>query len=383
MSAGRCSAKERRTAPSLACSLHAVRAALALTLLVMSCGGDPGPGSPGRGARGPRAERAEVARGASGEGVAALGPASVKLAANAACEACHATESAEWRGSLHARAWDDPVFLAAYAIEPLPFCRGCHAPEAPLDQPSSPARHLGVACISCHVPEAEAQAEGHTRFVRRAGDPGGCAGCHQFEFPEPQAAAMQSTVAEHAASKHHDRSCVDCHMPASPSGAGRSHAFRVQGDSAMLRRAIEASAARVTARVLVVSLVASGAGHAVPTGDMFRQLEVHAVAGAGPGALSAAPVVLSREFAFARGQGGPRRLQTDDRRVPASGEPREARLVFPGDVDALPIRWKVVYHRMGPREAELFGVDREAEAIVIAEGMLPASPARTPNRRIE
>src|SRR5262245_23511904 len=65
-------------------------------------------------------------------------------AENQACEGCHAEIAAEWRGSLHHRAWDDPVFLTAYAIEPLAFCRGCHAPEAiPTDAPSEAARRLG------------------------------------------------------------------------------------------------------------------------------------------------------------------------------------------------------------------------------------------------
>lgn len=52
---------------------------------------------------------------------------------------------------MHQQAWTDPVFLGAYAIEPLPFCRGCHAPMADISNSNDPARLLGVGCVTCHV----------------------------------------------------------------------------------------------------------------------------------------------------------------------------------------------------------------------------------------
>ena len=57
---------------------------------------------------------------------------------NARCEGCHADIAREWRASMHAQASVDPVYQRALAIEPLPFCRGCHAPEA---DPSRAPRH--------------------------------------------------------------------------------------------------------------------------------------------------------------------------------------------------------------------------------------------------
>ncbi len=180
---------------------------------------------------------------------------------------------------------------------------------------------------------------------------------------------MQSTVEEHAASPERDQSCASCHMPRrSGDRPHLDHGFRVQGDPALLRSAVRAEARREGDRVIDLSLAARGAGHAVPTGDMFRRLEVHATAGDGPDAIRATPVVLSRELVFEMTERGPRRRQLDDRRLPASGAPREARLVFPRSVEGLPIRWEVVYHRMGPREAALFGVDLDGEAVQ------PASP---------
>jgi len=298
-----------------------------------------------------------------------------KMAENAACERCHTDIAAEWRGSLHARSWDDPLFLSAYAIEPLPFCRACHAPEAPPEETSSPARHLGVACITCHVPEGvrtvDTEIRTHAVFKARGADKEGCASCHQFEFPDRQEAAMQSTVEEHAASPQRDQSCAHCHMPQLAAGRPhKDHGFRVQGDTEMLRRSLAVSAQRGLERTIDVTLVARGAGHAVPTGDMFRQLEVRATAGDGPDSVKATPVVLAREFELVRTEQGPRRQQVRDRRVPANGEPALARLVFPRPVASLPVRWEVIYRRVGPREAQLFGVDLEAEAVVLASGTI-------------
>src|SRR6185295_15214718 len=49
---------------------------------------------------------------------------------NATCEGCHEDEAREWRASMHAQSDADPVYRRALAREPMPFCRGCHAPEA-------------------------------------------------------------------------------------------------------------------------------------------------------------------------------------------------------------------------------------------------------------
>jgi hypothetical protein len=356
-----------------------VKACLALVLvLAASCGVDRGPDAPAHGA----IEPPSPSSAAWPVAPPAATPIDPKIAANTDCERCHAELAAEWRGSLHAQAWDDPVFLAAYVIEPLAFCRGCHAPEAPVAELASPARHLGVACITCHAPTGRSTATGHAAFTARTrDDPGGCAPCHQFEFPEPQEAAMQGTFEEHARSPAQGRACTECHMRQAPGATRRSHAFRVHDDRAMVASAISTHARRDTERTVIVSLAATGAGHAVPTGDMFRQLEVRAFAGDGARAMEATPAVLARAFALVRGEHGVRRIQIGDGRVPASGAPREARLVFEAPIDDLPIRWQVIYHRMGPREAELFGVDRRADALVIAEGVLPPSPSNAPVRR--
>jgi cytochrome c554/c'-like protein len=307
------------------------------------------------------------------------------VAENGDCVRCHAVIGEEWRQSQHRDAWDDRVFLAAFVLEPIPFCRRCHAPEVAesSDEPD-PARHLGVGCVTCHV-----QADGVLGTRDR---PGGadahpvigeprltgaswCSGCHEFAFPEPQDSAMQGTVAEHRESLHRDRSCQHCHMPLVHDAAGshRSHRFTVQGDAAILRGALVAEARRSSARSIAVELRVTGAGHAVPTGDMFRRLEVRARAGSS----TAAPVVLAREFRREDTPRGPRRLQIGDSRVEASGEPRHVELTFPEPIDAETVGWQVLYQRMGPHEAMLFGVDVAGEETVLASGVLAPPSGET------
>lgn len=308
-------------------------------------------------------------------------------AENRACEACHADIAAEWRGSLHHRAWDDPVFQTAYALEQIAFCRGCHAPEAdPSTVPPEAARRLGVGCVTCHVPAGDiagaralAAAPGRhaVRGDARLATAAACAGCHQFDFPEPQRAPMQGTAGEHRASPHASESCQQCHMPLVQGAGGkqhRSHDFRVLGDTAMLRSAVKASARRDGERAVTVTLAAARAGHAVPTGDMFRRLEVRARV-AGEGGPAATSAVLGRRFVMMPGPSGARRLEVGDDRLPATGEAREVRLPFPEAIAGRAVRWEVAYQRMDAGMAALWGVDPAADEVILAEGALPAEEA--------
>lgn len=300
------------------------------------------------------------------------------VASNAGCVRCHGDIAAEWRASQHRSAWDDPVFLAAFALEPLPFCRRCHAPE--VDEGSrepDPSRHLGVGCVTCHVLSRDVlgtrnlagtvDAHPVMRDARLA-ETAWCSGCHQFDFEEPQEAAMQSTVDEHQQSQHRDRTCQDCHMPRVDDGGRghRSHRFRVQGDAAFLRSGVEVVARRTGARSIAVTLRVTAAGHAVPTGDMFRRLEVRARAGD----VQATPVVLARAFRKQASAHGTRRVQVADTRLRADGVPAEAALFFSEAIDSHTVTWQVVYQRMGPAQARLFGVDIAREETVLASGII-------------
>ena len=85
------------------------------------------------------------------------------------CGGCHQQHYAEWSGSMHAYAAEDPVFLAMNARAQRltggavgTFCVNCHAPMAVreglttdgLNLPSLPSAVKGVTCYFCHTVDA-------------------------------------------------------------------------------------------------------------------------------------------------------------------------------------------------------------------------------------
>lgn len=317
-------------------------------------------------------------------------------AENDACASCHADIAEEWRGSLHQRAWSDPVFQKAYAIEPVAFCRSCHAPEAdPKTEPAEAAQAVGVGCTTCHVQGQDIvgsrQNKGapHPVFAdARLSTTQACASCHQFNFPG-ETAPMQDTVREHAASSFAKTDCQGCHMPQitpeqAPGKPHKSHAFKVVGDAAILKQGAKISASRPSAKKVLLTLAPYAAGHSFPTGDMFRRLEVRADAldVSGKVIATAEPVFLGRTFADR-----PRdreagfsfhRTEAADSRVPppGAGSAISVELTFSEQVGAARIRYQVAYQRMNNAMAASFGVSQAMDEVVIAEGILPSSDGK-------
>jgi len=313
------------------------------------------------------------------------------LSGNGSCAGCHADIAVEWRRSLHRRAWADPVFQQAYTVEPIAFCRGCHAPESDLAvEPIGRAADEGVGCTTCHVaaghvvsssasPSALHPVFADARFATEQA----CAGCHQFDFPSEAlqrvAQPMQDTIAEHARSTAKDAPCQSCHMPLvdGREGRHRSHDFAVLADPSMIRRAARVTAERADGNRVAVTLAPAAAGHAFPTGDMFRRLEVRAFAVDKNGEVVAAePVILARTFRDAPRDphGGGldlARVEAADTRVPPPGGPSRRVLVQLPDGARGEIRWRVVYQRMAAPMAEAFHVDQVLDEVVVAEGVLP------------
>lgn len=312
---------------------------------------------------------------------------------NSRCETCHSTIAEEWRRSLHKQAYDDPVFRAAVALEPQPFCRGCHAPEADPAMTSNPAlQAMGVACVTCHVQQGKiigtrtlAAAAGR-HFVQgdaRLSTKEACAACHQFSFPLHPSAAMQNTLEEHASSRFADTSCQTCHMPEVVDTSGkrhRAHDFHVVGNVSLLRSAVQVQAFRNSPQALGVTLEAGHVGHSFPTGDMFRRLEVraHIVDENGQPLSHATPVVLEREFAVHSTPQGTDRIPVGDSRVSAKGTLRRVLLLFGKDTEQYAIHWEVAYQRMPRQLATLFGIDTKQDEVIVAHGIVRPS-AQTSN----
>lgn len=323
-------------------------------------------------------------------------PGARRLARNAECVACHREIADEWAASLHRGAADDPEYRRAHAREPLGFCRACHVPEASRDVPPAAAEAAGVACVTCHWagpgavlaapgPVAPAARDAHRVVVEpRMGQADACAACHEFPFPdaalrrEPQ--LMQTTVREHAASWARDYACADCHMPWTEDRAGghRSHRFTGSRDPEAVALAVGVAAARREPAAVEIELSPGAAGHAFPTGDLFRRLEVRVQLLTPDGPRPPQVRRLERRFGDAQEHPGivVRRELADDRLT-------DVPVVLRFDLDAggeascddpseLWVAWRVSYQRVA------FPVRRGAQAIegelVIAEGVLPAWP---------
>ncbi len=303
------------------------------------------------------------------------------VAENAACEACHADVAAEWRSSEHASAFTDPVFSAAFAVEPTAFCADCHAPEeTPFAEPGAKAS-LGVACVTCHLaggavlaaPKPGLTLAPHRieRSAAFAGS-GACSGCHEFSFGDDARRelplAMQATVSEHAASGYADRSCADCHMPAAHEGR-RSHSFASTRDPEHHQKSVRVSAERAGPTTLRLELSLAGVGHRYPTGDLFRRVAIAAeVVGEDFRSLASSTRYLARHFATGRDvEGRPIRVEaTDDRPEPGVLSVIELEL---GDAAAgRPIAWTVALERV-LHVSDHFEAGAEVSSrIVLAQG---------------
>ncbi len=362
----------------------ALGAALGLTAVLGGCAAD--------GARVPPVAVATATR------VVMPGPAPrgrdimTASALNATCTGCHQEIAAEWRASFHARAERDDAYQRAFAREPLPFCRGCHAPEANAREPVPElAADLGVGCVTCHVTSEHVLAAAHASSALAAanvadaphaltrspefGEAGACATCHEFAFPdaalrgEPE--LMQATASEHRQSQARGVPCATCHMPNVGEGATqhRSHAFPGGHDADFVKSALRVRAERCAAERVCLVLETERVGHAFPTGDLFRRLEVSAEAvGADYQVVGSARRYLTRHWSEQRKLATlVRRVAADDR---ATDAPIELELELAGPVASLPIAWRVAYQRVDHPRSESDEDSVVAGEIEVASGTL-------------
>lgn len=333
------------------------------------------------------------------------------------CAVCHREIAREWAGSLHKGAWTDEVFQAAYELEPMAFCRNCHAPLAPSGQmPRGLAAREGVSCSVCHVRDGvvlssgagRGDAEGTiaphpVRADARFGRSDYCAGCHQFNFPAERVRGgplfdthqpMQDTFGEWQRSAHAQRGtqCQDCHMPWRTAADGtryRSHAFVGGRDPSLLARSSRVEVVATASdgdRVSVsVRVVPTDVGHAFPTGDLFRRLELSVWLDDHVEHRRVVP--FARSFAdqferFPDGTSGFVRRQVSDSRVqpPGTGDPRVSRLVLPHVVGQRPrvVRWKFEHLLMPSPQAASQGVAPARYRSTISEGSAVIAPASAP-----
>ncbi len=280
------------------------------------------------------------------------------VAQNQRCEECHAEIAREWRGSGHQLAFSRREFQHALLREPRSaqaFCTDCHAPESVRErQGSAPggetmvsaaAGELGVACTGCHTERApgtaaESRSSGLGRTAPHAfmGTDGeaGCGRCHEFEFQGKRSHfPMQRTLSEHRAASS-DSTCASCHMQRSSGSKHFSHRFAGGRDARYVASALKISATRPTPRLVRIELAPQNVTHAVPTGDLFRRLNVSVKLADG----SELHRFLARHFEDTP-QG--RREAKDDR---VHLVPRIVEFPLPPGTQAAKVTWRVTYERV-------------------------------------
>lgn len=300
------------------------------------------------------------------------------------CGDCHAEIAAEWKESLHRRAWDNEYFARAYTLEPLAFCRGCHAPLADsAAEPPPEAQHVGVGCTSCHVVSAgivgthalAAQENGHEVIGdSRLGTSAACGRCHDFAFPGsrlPEIDRMQKTMHEHAVSAHSTKSCQECHMPLVPSQKGpahHKHDFRVMGDRDFMARAVLVNHSEIKDDALHLELALGTIGHAFPTGDLYRRVDVRAFAIDTKGKTMGNPSshVLRRVFGPAfEGPNKPVPIEREDGRLNG-----QKHIVLPLPKGTTRARYEIVWQRLPPEMAKKFGMNMRDQEMIVIEGLV-------------
>ena len=166
---------------------------------------------------------------------------------SAVCGECHQSIHAVWQQSLHAQAWSNGVFQAAYhravdayGRERARACLSCHAPTVRHGQDyqvENPVTAEGVTCDFCHSVSAVDLSDtsdpvrftvGKTKYgpLRHAQSPAHeiidtrlhtrsefCAACH--EYRNGNGVTVLGTYSEWRQSSYakKGKQCQDCHMP--------------------------------------------------------------------------------------------------------------------------------------------------------------------------
>ena len=233
------------------------------------------------------------------------------------CNACHGEIHDQWATSGHSRSATNPVYLAATrAMGNPPECLNCHLPlenQRPTlhfgpgssgPSSSNPAysptlAQEGVTCAACHVRDGiiygprqlhPSEAPHPVAEAAMLRDSTACSFCHQISLQGAEEHPFMDTVGEWLRSPWGEAGipCQQCHMPrtsgiiaGSRYAAFSSHEFLSNRDPKAMRRAVtleidlrkhkieRGSRLRASA-----TLMNTGAGHAVPTGDPSHQLEL-------------------------------------------------------------------------------------------------------------
>ncbi len=320
------------------------------------------------------------------------------------CGACHESIFRKWSRSMHALAYADPIFEAAFLKayyysggEAARLCLGCHSPTVMETNDvlgKSELTQEGVTCDYCHSTAAlvengqgrlthtidhrkkygpfeqpsppDHEIENRAYFVRSEI----CASCHDYTLPD--GTVVFATYSEWLASKYakEGKQCQDCHMPRLEVSGDGKNSKRVVNDhdlqgghsASQIKKALELRIEEATrdadrARI-VVAVENSGAGHSVPTGLPSRMVVLTVTA------TQRRRPIFRREIVYQRVmQGEGHRALTEDWEIKllskrllrdnriSSGEVRRETFVFEASPDEDIVVLARVSYRYQPKVA--------------------------------
>jgi hypothetical protein len=333
------------------------------------------------------------------------------------CNACHGEVHDDWSASGHATAATNPSYLAATEALGDPFlCHECHLPleiQRPVvprgpggrspgraDNPAySPTLRLeGVTCAACHVRAGGVigprdlpaeQAPHPVRGSRAMSGPEACAFCHQAALPGAEDHPFLDTVGEWQRSAYGEAgiTCQQCHMPrvsgviaGSRYAAYSAHRWTGGRDATELARAVmllvdlrSTSIQRGESLRASATLMNTGAGHSVPTGDPSGRLELRFTVedfdGASPKGAEVESTWYGREV-----EAEPPFRTTSDNRLEAGGS-RTVDYAYQADKKSKPGRYhlvvQAVWWSVSPEQAEAIGLDLAAASVVVTTQRIP------------
>jgi hypothetical protein len=164
-----------------------------------------------------------------------------KLEDPATCMECHPTHVAQWSGSMHAYATDDPVFVAMQKRGQREtsgalgtFCIQCHAPMAVVlgtvtadnamnfDLSTLPAEQRGVTCYFCH--NGESIKDDHNNGLQIALDQTMRGGAKD---PPPVSSPAHNNKTDPlmASATNNSQMCGSCHDVVTPRGVALERTY--------------------------------------------------------------------------------------------------------------------------------------------------------------
>ena len=232
------------------------------------------------------------------------------------CKECHEDIYRNWRNSLHALAFTNPIFQTAYNKayretkgEARKYCLGCHAPTVRITgdyDAELPITAEGVTCDFCHTvssidlqspasPFVSSPGEVKRSVLRQAQSPHHkteysadfassklCAGCHSFKNRHGVAVGDTYQEWENSEFARQGKQCQDCHMQqidgktAIEGGRDNIHDHSLSHNLASMSEAVklrfmqaQGTGSRFSAQVEIHN---AKAGHSIPTGTPQRQL---------------------------------------------------------------------------------------------------------------